>query len=182
MGILQSLISLITPPRKKPVAPFQVTSAIPPQENYAGYTTLPNLPMGSEGDFVPDPYRLHAPFQVERENRYVIAGGEKHFFDEGDPSIIRIPDQDLQSYFNQKKTVDPQVILVPANGVFVPDAEMQPGYKQQFVPSEGMREDISGAAPHAYLSQPIMNVTKIDGNSGKRAPIVGAKAPKPKKG
>jgi hypothetical protein len=179
MGLLKQILGAFGPPRKS-VAPYQVTSNIPPQENYAGYTQLPYVPW-SQGDYVPDPNRLHAPFQVEREREFLITNGGKHYFDEGDPALQRIPDQPLQQYFNQKKELDPVRVFAPAHGVVVPKHPRQRGWSQAFVPQVGRRAAVSGAAPVWLLSTPIMNVEKVSSFDAKRAPITGAKAPKPKK-
>lgn len=180
MGFLKQLLGAFGPTRRA-AAPYQVTSNIPPQENYAGYTTVPHVPW-SQGDYVPDPYRLHAPFQTEREwIQYVDTDG-RHFFDEGDPNLIRVPDQPLQQYWNEKKELPALQIFAPAHGVVVPVARMQHGWEQAYVPQFGRRAAVSGAAPPWLLSTPIMDASKTTGVDSKRAPIVGAKAPKPKKG
>jgi hypothetical protein len=181
MGIIQSLLGLLAPPRKKAAAPFQQTSSIGPQENYAGYTSVPNLPMGSRGDFVPDPYRLHAPFQIERSDIQYIDETGRVFFDNGNDQVLRIPDQPLQQYFNQKKVLDSVVVAVPAHGVVVPTHPIQRGWFQQVVPEFGMRVDVIGATPAVQLSRPIAVVSNIT-DGGTRAPISGAKAHPTRKG
>jgi hypothetical protein len=180
MGFLHKLFGF----KKKAVAPFQVTSNISPQENYAGYTQLPNIPgMGSLGDYRPDPNRLHAPFQVERGGRKLVTNGGVHIFDQGDPNLLRVPDQPLQQYFNEKKSLPPRDVQVPAHGVVVPVAMMKRGHSQTFVPEFGRRSVVSGVSPVTLLSTPInvsVRQTSFDGST--RAPITGAKAPKAKKG
>ncbi len=180
MGLLKQILGAFGPVRKS-VAPYQQTSNIPPQENYAGYTSVPYVPW-SQGDYVPDPYRLHAPFQTIRENKVYISAGGKHYFDEGDPNLLRVPRQPTQEYFDQKKELPPLQIFAPAHGVQVPVAHMKRGWYQAQVPSFGRRAAISGQAPVWLLSTPIMNVEKVTSFDAKRAPISGAKAPKPKKG
>lgn len=181
MGILHKIFGH----KRKAVAPFQVTSNISPQENYAGYTQLPNIPgMGSLGDYRPDPNRLHAPFTVQRGKDRLITNGGIHMYDEGDPNLLRVPDQPLQQYFNQRKSLPPRDIQVPAHGVVVPVSYMKRGAVQPFVPSFGRRQTISGVAPISLLSQPIsaVSVNKTTSFDAKRAPMIGAKAPKAKKG
>lgn len=180
MNLLQRLLVTVFPTRRA-VHPFQQTEVTPPHENYAGYTNLPNLPMGSAGDYAPDPYRLHSPFMVERSKNEFRSNAGVHFYDGADEAILSIPDQSLQQYFNQKKTVEPQVILVPAHGVFQPDLIFQRGFMQQFIdPTEGPRTTESGAMPPVLLSTPLrVGTPPID--YGKRTPMVG-KAPRPKKG
>lgn len=179
MGLIKQIFGAFGPTRKA-VAPYQVTSNISPQENYAGYTTTPHVPW-SQGDYVPDPYRLHAPFQVEREKEYLTTNTGRHFFDEGDPNLLRVPRQPLQEYFDQKKELPPVQVFAPAHGVFVPPQIRHSGWAQSFVPPLGRRAAISGAAPVQLLSTPIMNVSKVTSFDAKRAPISGARAPKPKK-
>jgi hypothetical protein len=179
MGLLKQILGAFGPVRKS-VAPYQQTSNIPPQENYAGYTSVPHVPW-SQGDYVPDPYRLHAPFQTIREREQYVSAGGRHFFDEGDPNLLRVPRQPLQEYFDQKKELPPLQIFAPAHGVIVPRKIRQKGWSQAFVPPLGRRAAISGAAPTWLLSTPIMNVEKVTSFDAKRAPITGAKAPKPKK-
>jgi hypothetical protein len=180
MGLLKQILGAFGTTRKS-AAPYQVTSNIPPQENYAGYTSVPHVPW-SQGDYAPDAYRLHAPFQLEREKEQLVTAAGRHFFDEGDPNLLRIPDQPLQQYWNEKKELSPLQIFAPAHGVFVPKHPRQHGWAQSFVPQVGRRAAVSGAAPVWLLSTPIMNVERASSFDGKRAPITGAKAPKPKKG
>lgn len=183
MGLLKMLFG---GQQRKSVAPFQQTSNIPPQENYAGYTSLPNLPM-SRGDWVPDPYRMHAPFQIERGNRDLVTGAGVHRFNQGDTSVERVPDQPLQQYFNQKKELSPLRIFAPAHGVFVPTHAhiRKAGFMGQFVPQqEAPRPPISGVSPVTLLSTPINQYTNkrnVQTQQNVRAPIKGAKAPKPKR-
>jgi len=179
MGFLKQLLGAFGPTRRA-AAPYQVTSNISPQENYAGYTTVPHVPW-SQGDYVPDPYRLHAPFQTEREQIQIVTQDGRHFFDEGDPNLLRVPDQPLQQYWNEKKELPPLQIFAPAHGVIVPKHPSQRGWSQQFVQLAGRRPAVSGAAPPWLLSTPIMNVESVSSFDAKRAPISGAKAPKPKK-
>jgi hypothetical protein len=182
-GVIMGLLDFLFGSRsgRKSVAPYQVTSNIPPQENYAGYTTVPYVPW-SQGDYVPDPYRMHAPFQVERGNKSLVTNAGVHWFDEGDPNLLRVPDQPGQQYFNQKKELPPLRIFAPAHGVFVPRKKRQSGWMQTFVPDAGRRAVVSGVAPVWLLSTPITNVSKTTSFDSKRAPIANARAPKPKKG
>lgn len=176
MSILQSLFGV----RKKPAAPFQVTSNIPPQENYAGYTNLPNLPMGDIDAAYHNEYRMHSPFQTEREKQQLITAAGVHFFDGADTSIDRVPDQALQQYLNQVKEVPAKPVYVPAHGVIVPEKLRQRGWAQAFVPLAGRRIDLQAASPQVFLSVPLRVGVPTDG--GKRSPIKSAKAPKPKRG
>ncbi len=186
MSILHQLIGWLMPGgaavRNKGAAPYQVTSAISPQENYAGYTQLPNLgDQGSMGDYTPDPNRLHAPFQIERGQNKLINQGGVHWFDAGDETIIEIPDQALQQYFNQGKEVAAIPQYVPANGVFSPTAMYQRGYFQSYVPEFGERLPIVATAPVQLLSHPIA-VRSMPPEQDKRANLSGARAHAPKKG
>lgn len=150
MGILQKLVQGFAKPRKQPTL-----SDVPPQENYDAYTHLPNLPMGTAGDYRPNPYRLHAPFVPLRGEDSLITNAGVHYFDEADPTIIRVPDQELQRRWNEKKALPPVEVLVPAHGVVVPTTPSQRGHYQAFVPEAGMRPIISGVAPVAPLSTPL---------------------------
>lgn len=179
MGILNFLQAAIRP--KKAVAPYQVTSNIPPQENYAGYTNVPGLPQSPRGgDFQLDPLRLHAPFQIERNNGSRIDQTGIHYFDTANPDVVREPDQAYQQQFNQKKALDPIVPMVPGAGVFVPTAVYQRGWKQMFVASESMRALDIGISPPPRLSTPLRVTSITDG--GRRAPISKARAHAPKRG
>jgi hypothetical protein len=179
MGLLKQILGAFGPTRRS-VAPYQQTSNISPQENYAGYTSVPHVPW-SQGDYNPDAYRLHAPFQLEREKDQLVTAAGRHFFDEGDPNLLRVPRQPTQEYFDQKKELPPLQIFAPAHGVQVPVAHMKSGWEQSFVPQFGRRATVSGAAPVWLLSTPIMNVERAASFDSKRAPISGAKAPKQKK-
>jgi len=180
MGILHWIFGY----KKKAVAPFQTTENIPPHENYAGYTQLPNLHMGSMGDYRPDPQRLHAPFPVLRGRRKLVTNAGTHLYPASDPVVQNIPRSPLQEYFDEKKMLPPVVSAAPAHGVFAPNAYMQRGHYQQFVPSFGRRHTISAVAPNQMLSVPINSQTRQVATSfdGVRSPITGAKAPKAKKG
>ncbi|SRR6266849_424381 len=180
MGILHMLFGY----KKKAVAPYQTTSNLPFQENYAGYTQLPNLPQGSLGDYRPDPNRLHAPFPTQRGKDRLITNAGVHFFPGSDPAVENNPRSPLQEYFDEKKMLPPVIPAVPAHGVFAPRAYMQRGSYQQFVPEAGRRAAISAVAPVQHLSTPINVFTRQAATSFDtvRGPITGAKAPKAKKG
>lgn len=185
MGTLQQIIQRLLNggvARDKAAAPYQQTSNISPQENYAGYTQLPGLSnMSSAGDYYPDPNRLHAPFQVERGRFKLVNNYGVHLFDAGDESIIEVPTQPLQQYFNEVEELPPVVPTIPAHGVFVPTALFQRGYAQTFVPSFGMRPSVFGATPAVLLSHPINVRTVVEGTD-KRASLTGARAHAPKRG
>jgi hypothetical protein len=176
MGFRQWINTAMHTQKRLSVAPFVPTANISPQENYAGYTALPNLPMGTAGDYTPNQFRLHAPFVIEREREFLVTNAGKHFFDAGDETVIRIPDQPLQQHFNQKRVLEPQIVLAPDNGVIVPQAVYKAGFMQQFIPSDCMmHHPISGASPAVPLSVPIQNGPRTL-ETNKRAPISGAKA------
>jgi hypothetical protein len=184
VGILQSLRAAFSGPSKKAVAPYQVTSNIAPQENYAGYESYPGLVM-SPSDYAANPYRLHAPFQVERSKNRLVNNAGVHLFDGDDRAILNIPDSDLQRYFQQQTELAVPSAHVPAHGVFVPSAYLPTrnfyhGWSQAYVPQEGMRVAISANSPRVLLSTPISSKQFV--NEGKRAPLSLARAHAPKRG
>lgn len=174
MGILQKLVQgMAGRSRKAPML-----SNVPPQENYNEYTHLPNLPMGTDGDYRPNPYRMHAPFVPLRGKEKLINNAGVHYFDEADQNVLRVPDQELQRRWNEKKPLPPVEILVPAHGVVVPTAQYQRGHYQAFVPDPGMRPVLSGVAPVVPLSTPLQVRQGVE--ETRRKPIKG-QAPKVKR-
>jgi hypothetical protein len=105
-------------------------------------------------------------------------------YDAASPSTLRIPDSELQQYFNEKEEIQ----LVPTNtqfahGVYANIYPVQRGWSQVYVPDPGMRTDAVGIAPPTLLSTPLHVATAqsaVQVNSVRSALTIG-KAPKRQK-
>jgi hypothetical protein len=144
-------------PVNAPTIPL--VSAIPPQENYDKAYGHPPMSLFT-GGYIPNPFRMHAPFPVERDkDRLVTNTGITTFA--YDPSIQRVTDNSLQQYFNQKSTLPSQDVAVPAHGVFVQktlrDCVDHDKYSG-FVPPDTRGDVKPSHSPTVLLSTPI-NVT-----------------------
>lgn len=103
-------------------------------------------------------------------------------YDAANPNVLRIPDQPLQQYFNQREVLE----LVPTVTQYQHSVQcqiypVQHGWGQAFVPEPGMHANQVGTSPPLLLSKPINSVTKTGMVDSKRAPLTGAKAPKRKR-
>jgi hypothetical protein len=167
MGILQNLARKFIDYQQ--TRGYTPTANIHPQENYDAYSHLPGTALG--GDYRPNRYRKHAPFAA-RLSEFAMQ-------DEGNTYIERVPNAPLQSHFNEKMALPPVDVFVPAHGVQVPTPTMKRGWNQTFIQEETPHQNLIGFAPPPQLSKPI-RVRTIE--TTVRAPITGARAPKPKRG
>jgi hypothetical protein len=136
------------------------------------YANLPNPGVGLEGDYHPNPNRLHAPYPLFKTSMDHLDEGS------ADPNIHRYPDTPSTQYFKETKDIPRDPVKVPAHGVFVPDQLRGLGWKQGFVPSKSRRAAMMASAPPPMLDRPIVEVTTTTGIQNKRTPVR-LKAPKP---
>lgn len=136
-----------------------IVSAIPPQENYDKVYGHPPMSLFT-GGYIPDPFRKHAPFPIERgRDRFVTNTGIHNFVYE--PGLQRVPDSALQQQFNQKMILPTVDVGVPAHGVFVQQTQRDCVEHAKYggnVPQDTRGEVTPSHSPVVLLSTPI-NVT-----------------------
>jgi hypothetical protein len=153
------------------------------QPPYANYYTKGYLPPFQSTHEL-NPYRLHAPPVPLLPDETVAIQ------DRADTDVQRIPDQDLQRYWNEKKAIPVPPTLVPAHGVLCPSAYPQDaksgmddqdrdwnyGWAQAHVPSAGRRMQLISGSPVLVIKREKTAKQNFTQDTG-RAPILG-KAPK----
>lgn len=154
------------------------------QPPYANHYTKGYLPP-FHSTHEKNPYRLHAPPVPLLPDETVAIQ------DRGDTALQRIPDQDLQRYWNEKKAIPAIPVYAPAHGVICPQAYMfdaqsavmgeevdwKPGWHQAEVPSTGRRVHLLSGSPAIPLKREKQSLQDFTQDQGSRAPIRG-KAPK----
>jgi hypothetical protein len=180
MGILKNLGAFLSgnnfPNGNIPPVTPPGSSYTAPQENYDSYSNLPNPGPNLQGDYKPNPYRVHGPFSALKNWWFRQ--------NQADPTLERTPDVELYTYMKTGVELPYIPEYQPAHGVQVPDpnALFNVGWKQQEVPQDARRDTILNAAsPAPLLSQPIRVKTFESSTVGKRQPLK-ARAPKPVKG
>ncbi len=153
----------------------------PPYANYYTKGYLPPFVSTHEKN----PYRLHAPPVPLLPDETVAIQ------DRGDTSLQRVPDSDLQRYWNEKKAIPVPPALVPAHGVLCPQAYAvdaqsgvmgeevgwKYGWSQSHVPSTGRRMNLLSGSPGIPIKREQTARADYTQDMGSRAPILG-KAPK----
>lgn len=131
-----------------------------------------------------NPNRLHAPPVPLLPDETVAIQ------DRADTAVQRVPDSDLQRYWNEKKEIPAIPVLAPAHGVICPQAYnvdaqsavlgeeigWKYGWQQAHVPSTGRREHLLSGSPAIPLKREKTSRQDFTQDSA-RAPILG-KAPK----
>lgn len=132
-----------------------------------------------------NPYRLHAPPVPLLPDDTVVVQ------DRANPQVQRIPDSDLQRYWNEKKVIPAIPVLAPAHGVMCPQAyavdaqsaimgeeiDWDYGWRQAHVPSAGRRMNLLSGSPGITIKREKAARQDFTQDLGSRAPILG-KAPK----
>lgn len=172
-----------TPGSKAFLTPTTPISSTQAQENF--FTPGPKLEPYLLSGGSKSPYREHSSpdtlqpvLPVRLPGKTSRTSRTSNVYDAGNPSVLRVPDQASQQYFNEKiplpEFTTPAIF---AHAVQCNIYPVQAGWEQAYVPSSGMRQNEVGTAPPTLLSRPIVAKTITGSVSGHRSPIKKVKAP-----
>ncbi len=170
-----------SPGGKGASAPATPISSTQGTDNY--YTPGPQIEPYLESGWSNSAYRLHSPVDqlqpiIPATNPRAAKGVPDRAivrdvrWDSGNPATLRVPDQALQGYFNERVAL-PEFTTpsVPAHAVQCSLYPVQSGWQQAFVPQAGMHQNEIGTAPPVLLSRPLRSKILTGSVEGHRSPI-----------